>query len=66
MSIHLTPALEQQLEQIAAQTNRTPRDLVQEAMEQSGRHVASLAAEVREGKSPPNARAGLRTMRSSC
>lgn len=50
MSIHLTPALERQLDQIAAETNRTTSDLVQEALDDYVKHVASLTAEVREGE----------------
>jgi len=50
MSIHLTPALEQQLDQIAAETNRTTSDLVQEALDDYVKHVACLTAEVREGE----------------
>ena len=50
MSIQLTPTLEQQLDQIAAETNRTTNDLVQETMDGYVKHIESLAAEVREGE----------------
>ncbi len=50
MSIQLTPALEQQLDQIARETNRTTNDLVQETMDDYVKHIASLTAEVREGE----------------
>jgi predicted transcriptional regulator len=50
MSIQLTPALEQQLDQIAAETDRTTSDLVQETLDDYVKHVASLTADVREGE----------------
>ena len=33
MTLHLTPALEQRLENLAAQTNRSPDELAQEGVE---------------------------------
>ena len=33
MELHLTPALEQRLDHLAAQTQRTPEELAQEGME---------------------------------
>jgi predicted transcriptional regulator len=50
MAIHLTPALMQQLEQIAAETDRTPTDLVQETLDGYVKHLESLTREVREGE----------------
>ncbi len=50
MSIQLTSGLEHQLEQIAAETNRTTSDLVQEAMDGYVKHIASLTATIREGE----------------
>jgi len=50
MNIHLNPALEQQLDQIAAETNRTISELVQETLDEYVKYVASLTAEVREGE----------------
>jgi len=50
MEIQLTPDLVALLNQMAAETNRTPSDLVEEAMNGYVKHITSLAAELREGE----------------
>ena len=50
MDVHLTPAQEQRLEQLAVQSNRTPDELAREALDGYLTHIESLAAAVREGE----------------
>jgi predicted transcriptional regulator len=50
MTLHLTPALEQRLEHLAAQSNSTPDELAQEAISGYLAHIEALNAEVREGE----------------
>ena len=50
MVIHLTPALEQRLEHLAAEVHRTPDELAQEALDSYLAHVEALSAEIREGE----------------
>jgi predicted transcriptional regulator len=50
MAVHLTPAQEQRLEQLAAQSNRTPDELAQEAFDSYLKHIEALSGAVREGE----------------
>ena len=50
MTIDLTPAQEQRLGQIAADTNQTPEKLAAEALSRFLRYIEDLAADVREGE----------------
>jgi predicted transcriptional regulator len=50
MTIDLTPAQEQRLGQIAADTNQTPEKLAAEALSRFLRYREDLAADVREGE----------------
>ncbi len=49
MALQLTPALEQRLEHLAAETNRSPADLAHEAITSYLQHIETLALDVREG-----------------
>jgi predicted transcriptional regulator len=50
MTLHLTPAQEQRLQQLAAESHRTPDELAQEAVDSYLNHLETLAAEVQEGE----------------
>ena len=50
MTLHLTPALEQRLNQLALRANRTPDDLAQEALDGYLNHLQGLTDAVREGE----------------
>jgi predicted transcriptional regulator len=50
MTIDLTPAEESRLLEIASEAQRTPEDIAQAAVSGWLRHVAELAAAVREGE----------------
>ena len=50
MTLHLTPALAQKLQHFASQTERTPDDLAQEAVDGYLSYLETLAAEVRDGE----------------
>ena len=49
MTLHLTPAVEQRLEHLAAEVHRTPDELAEEAIDGYLKHIEVLTAEVREG-----------------
>jgi predicted transcriptional regulator len=49
MSLHLTPELERRLEQLAAQTGRTPEDLTVEALDLFVTEQEESIAAIREG-----------------
>ncbi len=50
MALHLTPAQEQRLERLAAQSNRTPDELAQQALDGYLKRIESLSAAVHEGE----------------
>jgi len=50
MPLHLPPALEHRLAQLAAQTGRSPDEIAQEALEGYATHLESLIADIREGE----------------
>jgi len=50
MTLHLAPELEQKLQYLAAQTERTPDELAQEAVENYLKRIEALATAVREGE----------------
>jgi len=49
MTLQLTPALEQRLEQLAVQANRTPDELAQEAIDHFLTYQEHFLAAVKEG-----------------
>jgi predicted transcriptional regulator len=49
MTVHLAPEIEQKLQDIASQTERSPDDLAQEAVENFITYRKSFVAAVREG-----------------
>ncbi len=50
MTLYLTPALEQRLENLAARTNRSPDELAQELIDRCLRDIETRTAEVREAE----------------
>ena len=50
MALQLTPALEQRLGHLAAQSHRSPDELAQEAIDLYLQHIELLTADVREAE----------------
>ena len=50
MTLQLTPALEQKLEELATERGNTPAELAQEVIDGYLEHVAILTREVREAE----------------
>ena len=50
MTLHLTPALEQRLEHLAAQVHRTPDELAQEGMDRFLAYEEEILAAVQKGE----------------
>jgi predicted transcriptional regulator len=49
MPLHLTPELEQRLEQVAAQSGRTPEELAHEALDRFVTEQEEILAAIQEG-----------------
>lgn len=50
MPLHLTPELEQRLEQLAAQTDRTPEEIALEGMDRFLAYEEEILAAVKKGE----------------